>query len=198
MKKISLFFLLLIINSCALHSKGEDGKPGTNGKDGRATLGLNLDKKDKPKEIVDGILIGKTKKTDLLQEPFKEWFESSSADYQPNAEIISHLKKIPQKYSITIFMGTWCEDSQNQVPKFYKILEEIKFPEEKVTLITMQRDKTTPELFEKGLQITNVPTFIFYEDGNEMNRIVESPVETLENDMLNILSKKPYKHIYAE
>lgn len=210
MKKISLFLLLLIINSCALHSKGEDGKPGTNGKnesngidgangkDAKATLGLNLVKKDKPKEIIDGILIGKTQKTDLLQEPFKEWFENGFTDYQPDSEAINSLKEININYTITIFMGTWCEDSQNQVPKFYKILNKINFPEDKVTLITMLRDKTTPEAFEKDLNITNVPTFIFLENGKELNRIVESPVENLEKDMFTILSKKTYHHIYSE
>ena len=95
-------------------------------------------------------------------------------------------------------MGTWCEDSQNQVPKFYKILNDIHFPEDKVTLITMLRDKTTPEAFEKNLYITNVPTFIFFENDKELNRIVESPVENLEKDMFTILSKKPYRHIYSE
>ncbi|MBF04342.1 MAG: thiol reductase thioredoxin [Flavobacterium sp.] len=210
MKKISLFFLLLIINSCALHSKGEDGKPGTNGtnesngidgtngKDGKAALGLNLVKKDKPKEIGDEILVGKTQKKDLLQEPFKEWFENGFTDYQPDSEIMNSLKGINFNYTITIFMATWCEDSQNQVPKFYKILNEINFPEDKVTLITMLRDKTTPEAFEKELNITNVPTFIFFENGKELNRIVESPVENLEKDMVTILSKKPYRHIYSE
>jgi len=60
----------------------------------------------------------------------------------------------------------------------------------------MARDKTTPEQFEKGLHITNVPTFIFYKNGKEVNRIVESTVIYLEQDMLDIVSGNKYKHIY--
>ncbi|WP_130735339.1 thioredoxin family protein [Flavobacterium sp. J27] len=193
MKKISIILLLIVLNSCALHSKGEEGKSNRNDKNSSHTDESSV------KEITeDGILVGKTKKKDLLQEPFNEWFEAGFADYQPNSELINQIKKLNIDYTITIFMGTWCEDSQNQVPKFYKILKELNFSEEKTTLITMLRDKTTPDLFEKGLKITNVPTFIFFEKGKEVNRIVESPVETLEADILQILSKQPYRHTYAE
>ena len=207
MKKISLIAILTLLTSCSVHTKGEEGKSGElgmngkdgeNGKDGKSTVDLNLEKKNQLKEITDGILIGKTKKSDLEQVPFNEWFENGYNDYQPNIEIINQIKELPLDYTITIFMGTWCEDSQIQVPKFYKILNEINLPEKKINLITMKRDKTTPEQLEKDLNITNVPTFIFYENGKEVNRIVESPVENLELDILTILSKKPYKNIYAK
>jgi hypothetical protein len=60
----------------------------------------------------------------------------------------------------------------------------------------MTREKTTPQNYEEGLHVTNVPTFIFYKDGKEMNRIVEFPIKTLESDMLTILKGEPYKHAY--
>lgn len=144
------------------------------------------------------ILIGKGSIKDLQQEPFNEWFAQSYNNYSLTEEMKSEIQKNLKDYTITIFMGTWCEDSQNQVPKFYKILEDVDFPSKKITLITMARDKTTPEQFEKGLNITNVPTFIFYKNGKEVNRIVESPVVSLEQDMLDIISGKSYKHIYSE
>lgn len=206
--------------SCAINTKGQDGKPGepgkngTNGKNGGSggfggnggnggrggdgVVSISLASQNNPKEITDGILIGKAQKSDFQQEPFNEWYTSGFNAYKTNPEIIKELKNHTKDIKITLFMGTWCEDSQNQVPDFYKILEEIGYNEKNVTLITMKRDKTTPELFEKGLNITNVPTIIFYKNGKEINRIVESPVESLEKDMLNILSGKPYKHIYSE
>jgi len=49
---------------------------------------------------------------------------------------------------------------------------------------------------EKDLNITNIPTFIFYKNGKEMHRIVESPMESLEKDMLKIITGQPYKHAY--
>ena len=60
----------------------------------------------------------------------------------------------------------------------------------------MDRDKKTPTGSATKNSITNVPTFIFYKDGKEVHRIVESPVEFLEDDMLAILSGAAYKHTY--
>lgn len=144
------------------------------------------------------IMLGKATKVDLQKAPFDSWFTSGFENYEPNQDIINQLKDKVTNVTVTIFMGTWCEDSQNQVPHFYKILKACQFKERGINLIAMDRDKTTPELWEKGLNITNVPTFIFYEKGQEINRIVESPKVSLEQDMLDILSNNGYKNIYAE
>ena len=37
------------------------------------------------------------------------------------------------------------------------------------------------------LQVTNVPTFIFFKDGKEQGRIIEKPKNTLEEDIANLL-----------
>ena len=39
---------------------------------------------------------------------------------------------------------------------------------------------------------------IFFKDNKELNRIVEFPIQTLEQDMLEILKGNPYKNAYAE
>lgn len=143
------------------------------------------------------IMIGKATKSDLEKAPFNSWFTAGFNEYKPNEEVINQLKDKVTNITVTIFMGTWCEDSHNQVPDFYKVLQECQFKDRGITLITMDKDKTTPKLLEKGLNITNVPTFIFYEKGIEINRIVESPIKSLEQDMLDILSKKDYKPNYS-
>jgi thiol-disulfide isomerase/thioredoxin len=142
------------------------------------------------------MLVGKITKSDLLQEPFAIWFKTGEESYKPKATAIDLLKKIKQDYTISIFMGTWCGDSKEQVPHFYKIMTAIDFDLSKTTLIAVNREKTTPEKYEGGLNITNVPTFIFYKNGKEIKRIVETPVETVEEDMLKILTAQPYKHQY--
>ena len=95
-------------------------------------------------------------------------------------------------------MGTWCEDSQREIPALQKILEAADYKEEQVEMIAMTHDKDTPQGLEEGYEIEYVPSIIFFKDGAEMNRIVEYPQETLEKDMVKILSGKPYKHYYAE
>lgn len=144
------------------------------------------------------IMIGQASKSDLEKSPFNTWYTSGFNEYEPNKEVINQLKDKVTNVTVTIFMGTWCEDSQNHVPDFYKVLEACQFKDRGITLIAMDKNKTTPELFEKNVNITNVPTFIFFEKGIEINRIVESPKISLEQDMLDILSRKNYTPNYAE
>lgn len=142
------------------------------------------------------MLVGTSSKAEIEQAPFSTWYSVNHDSYKPNPATIEELKKHTNSVSIAIFMGTWCEDSQHQVPAFYQVLEQLKFDEKEVTLITVDRTKSTPDHLEKDKNITNVPTFIFYKNGKEMHRIVESPVESLEKDMLKIVTGQTYKHSY--
>ena len=86
-------------------------------------------------------------------------------------------------------MGTWCSDSRREVPRFYKILDEIEYPSENVSLINVNRDIEGLGDEVTGLEIHFVPTFIFYRNDEEIGRIVEIPYESLEKDMLELVKK---------
>lgn len=146
----------------------------------------------------EDILIGKQNKKALTEAPHAEWFVENYEDYNINPEIKPMIKPLLENVSIKVFMGTWCSDSRREVPTFYKILDAANFNYDHLELITVSREKTTPEGYEKGLDIKRVPTFIFYKDGKEIGRYVEFAVTTLEDDMLSILSGGNYKHSYYE
>ncbi|KJJ38351.1 thioredoxin family protein [Aequorivita vladivostokensis] len=144
------------------------------------------------------MLLGKANRKGFQMDAFKSWFNTGYENYKVDSETLEKLKPLLKDATITVFMGTWCEDSQRETPHFYKILDEANFDESKLTLITVSDEKTTPQGFEDAKNITNVPTLIFYKNGKELSRIVEYPIESLEKDMLAILSGKEYKHAYAE
>ncbi|MGB3841143.1 MAG: thioredoxin family protein, partial [Bacteroidales bacterium] len=91
----------------------------------------------------------------------------------------------------TIVIGTWCSDSQEQIPKFYKIINLLEYDENKILLIGVDKKKQAREYesLVQSLNIEKIPTFIFYKDEKEISRIIESPETTLEMDMLKILNK---------
>lgn len=155
----------------------------------------NAQKKDTK---VPTMLVGEKERTDLTQKPFDTWFNKNYESYQVDTEALKNLIPLLKGVTIKVFMGTWCGDSKRETPRFYKIMDAAKVKKRKITLITMNRSKKTPDKFEEGLNITNVPTFIFYKNGEEINRIVEYPIETLEKDMIALLSGKAYKHAYAD
>lgn len=144
------------------------------------------------------ILLGTVDEEGFKQEPFNVWYNTNYSEYKVDEALVDELKSLSKDIDIKTFMGTWCEDSQRETPNFNKLLDAIDFREKDHSLYALSREKTTPQQFENDLNITNVPTFIFYKDGKEINRIVEYPIESLEKDMLNILSGKDYKHAYAE
>jgi len=142
------------------------------------------------------MLVGTASLDSLQTEPFVSWYEDIRNEYTPNQETIDKLRPLLKDIHIMLLMGTWCNDSRREVPRFVKILEETGYPPDEVEVIAVDREKTTPGQFESGLELMQVPTFIFYRDGEELGRIVEFPMEDLESDMLKILSGQPYRHAY--
>ncbi|MGV6828673.1 MAG: hypothetical protein ACWA45_04680 [Flavobacteriales bacterium] len=136
-------------------------------------------------------LLGKINKEALLKKNYNEWFLKGYESYKPNQAILAKIKPLIQDFTIKAFMGTWCGDSKKEIPRFYKILDELNFPLDRLTLVALSREsnsyKQSPGGEQEGLTIHRVPTFIFYKDGIEINRIVESPKNLLEEDILHII-----------
>lgn len=145
-------------------------------------------------------LLGIINKEGLTKTPYNEWFSKNYDDYLVNDKVVKKLKDSLKQYEITVFLGTWCGDSKREVPRFYNILKTAKFPENQLKVVAVDRTeeayKQSPTKEEKGLNIHRVPTLIFYKNGNEVNRIVESPLETLENDILKIVTDNKYTPNY--
>lgn len=136
------------------------------------------------------VLWGELNQEGLSQAPFNSWFTNGFTKYEPDLAITEQLKLALRSYSITVFMGTWCGDSKREVPRLIKILEMANFDMNKLTIIGVRGDapyyKMGPNKEEFGMAIHRVPTIILYQNGSEVNRIVESAVATLEQDLLNI------------
>ena len=198
----NIFLIISIIGLSACNSSKEKNKVNENPSKEMISESRSLGTKEKINDTVpyeeSVMLLGKANRTGLQMDAFKNWFNAGYSDYKLDSETVEHLKPLLKDVNITVFMGTWCEDSQRDTPHFYKILDEVGFNESKLTLITVSEEKTTPQGFEDGKNITNVPTFIFYKNEKELGRIVEYPIESLEKDMVAILSGKEYKHAYAE
>lgn len=145
-------------------------------------------------------LLGKIDKNGLQGENYKAWFIKNYEAYKPNLTIVETIASALKGYTITLFLGTWCGDSKQEVPKFYKVLEACNFPLDQLSVIAVSRKpnmyKQSPQHEEAGLNIHRVPTFIFYINGKEINRIVEHPIETFEQDIQNIIIKNKYKSNY--
>lgn len=90
---------------------------------------------------------------------------------------------------VILVMATWCGDSKEWVPRFYKIMDQLNFKYKNLTLIAVDRAKKAPGTNVESLKIELVPTFIFYRKNVELGRIIEVPADLLEKEILKIVSK---------
>jgi hypothetical protein len=136
------------------------------------------------------ILCGNCDRSGLEKGEFGKLFEEYYQIYEPDKTVIDQLKTKKEGVEILIVLGTWCSDSQEQVPKFFKILDQVRFNKKDVQLICVDRDKKACEVDIVNYNIQKVPTFIIYRKGREVGRIIETPYSTLEKDLLMFFNEE--------
>ncbi len=120
------------------------------------------------------ILKGEITKSDLANNPAYTWYAESQKIYPvPNAAAVEGMRKNKDNVNIVIFGGTWCEDTHFVLPKFFKIQEASGFPDDRITIYAVDRNKKTLGTYADDYHITNVPTIIVMKDGKEVGRVVE-------------------------
>lgn len=124
----------------------------------------------------------------VLQSPLYAWFDSGYAAYRPNPEYLERLKGMKDSVQILIVYGSWCPDSKREMPHFFKIMDQIGFPADRITMIATDRTKRLPEGIPEQYGVTHVPTFILTYRGVEAGRIVELPKNSLEQDLVELLA----------
>lgn len=138
----------------------------------------------------DTILIGYCTRTVFSNLPYSDWFVSEYKSYVPNNEVMSELKDVVSEDNhIVVVFGSWCSDSKEQVPRFFAIIDKLSLYDDMIDIIAVDRKKQADDIDMSSYNIEKVPTFIFYKNGREIGRIIETPKTTLENDMKQILKK---------
>lgn len=135
-------------------------------------------------------LVGQVSRSELQTGNFGDLFINEYQAYKPNQEILTQLKKYIYDCQIVLVLGTWCHDSQQQVPRFYKLLDELHYNTSAITNICVDKNKNAEGTSVNTLNIERVPTFIFFKDDKEIGRIIETPNTSLEEDTYHILAIK--------
>lgn len=143
------------------------------------------------------VLVGSIERNDLREAPHGAWFEPMYQSYQPDEEALRTIQENINDYEIRMFMGTWCADSQLEVPKFYKLLDLSDYNMNNLQVTAVREDKTLPDGSQEDFGVRYVPTIIFFKDGEEVGRFVEYAQEELEEDIAKIVSGQEYEHSYA-
>ena len=146
------------------------------------------------------MLLGEITVQDLKQDPFSEWYSDEFDTYEVDTELINAIDS-PEEYTYEVFLGTWCGDSRREFPRIAKIFNEMGVDINDVLIVTVDRDKISPNREQEGKDIRYVPTLIVSKDNQEIGRIVESPsseIATLESDLFEITLGIPPIPNYTE
>ncbi len=133
------------------------------------------------------MFVGTITRENFQDSNFAGWFNSEYTNYDVDTKLLNKSNNNYEGKIIKIVLGTWCSDSRREVPRFIKILDFIGFPEDKLFFICVDRDKKGLYDEVDDLNIEYVPTFIVYENGKEIGRIIETPILTLEKDLIKIV-----------
>jgi thiol-disulfide isomerase/thioredoxin len=121
---------------------------------------------------------------------FPEW-KLEYDEFAPDTTALDSFYLIKNKYQVEIYMGTWCSDSEREVPRFIKIVESSSLKNKlEYKIFGVDRSKSLPGKSIEDKNIERVATFIVFKDGKEIGRIVETPKKSLEKDLLKILLKE--------
>ena len=101
------------------------------------------------------------------------WYNSSAASYKPDTATLSVFERAKSKVQFVIFGGTWCEDTQFILPKFFKLQEMSGVADNTITFFGVNRAKKSLASITEALNIINVPTIIVMKEGKEIGRVVE-------------------------
>jgi thiol-disulfide isomerase/thioredoxin len=119
------------------------------------------------------VLKGFLSRADIENDTSFNWFKANMKLGQADANAVAAFKKNASKFQVIIFGGTWCDDTQNLLPVFYRLVDKSGFPDSSVTLMGVDRAKTSLYNLHNVFHITDVPTFIVMQDGKEIGRVVE-------------------------
>jgi thiol-disulfide isomerase/thioredoxin len=133
------------------------------------------------------IFKGRISLEDLKSESSFRWYAKAEKSYNPDSTAVGYLSTELPDFTIIAFMGTWCDDSQDLIPKLAKVLTRAGFPEDKLVLYGVDRAKKTNGIESEMFQISRVPTIILFKANHEAGRVVESVNKNLESDLARII-----------
>ena len=114
------------------------------------------------------------------------WYRENYSLEEVSVEALNTINNFSKEVTVEAFFGTWCDDSRYWVPAFIGLIDKTELADQ-VSLVALPRSKKTAETTKLKEIIERVPTFVFWRDGQEIGRIVESPEVSLAEDMIRII-----------
>jgi thiol-disulfide isomerase/thioredoxin len=133
----------------------------------------------------DSEMLGPLTREAVLKD-YPDWQEVVAL-YQPDGPALDGLQAFNRSVQVEVFLGTWCPDSKAHVSEFFKVMDLADNALISATYIGIPRDKAQRSEYYRGKDIQKLPTFLVFVEGQEKGRIIEVPLKSMEQDLLDIL-----------
>ncbi len=112
----------------------------------------------------------------------EEKFAAEFNEFQVNEDDLARMKLLEGKRLVVLF-GTWCPDSQREVPRLLKLIEQSGVKLAKLELVAVDREKQDPDGLHRQFDLKYTPTFVVMDGDKELLRVVEKPEKSLAEDL---------------
>lgn len=118
------------------------------------------------------------------------WMRNDISWYKPNSAAVTNLKAVKDTVQLIVVVGTWCEDSHIVFPQLLKLCTEAGFDFKRITIVGVDRKKTTLGSLCEALGVTKAPTILVLKAGKEIGRVEEYGTSGLyDKDLSEVLLK---------
>tara|TARA_B100000767_G_scaffold114776_1_gene109453 strand:- start:790 stop:1353 length:564 start_codon:yes stop_codon:yes gene_type:complete len=144
------------------------------------------------------VLIGYLNRANLNLPEFQAWFKPEYENIKIPEGWSAKYLSLAENLEFNFFLGTWYGHTQCELGGMFKLFNILGRSEDQIEIYPVSEYKDSPLIYEKEFDILNIPTLIFIEDGNELNRIVEFSIKSLVENFSKILKKLPYEDLYVD
>lgn len=106
-----------------------------------------------------------------------------------SAQVINQINMIEQETQIRAFFGTWCHDSQREIPYLLQLMQSVDNPNVTFDLIALNLKKQESTGQAQAAQIKYTPTIVVYQNNTEVGRIVEKTSMPIGEEILAIIQE---------
>jgi thiol-disulfide isomerase/thioredoxin len=109
-------------------------------------------------------------------------FSAEYQVYKGSEQELVGMKSI-EGLSVLVLFGTWCHDSERDVPRLLKLLEQSQVKIKELKLVGVNYNKQDPEGLHRDFDLRYTSTIILLDGDRELGRIVERPNVSIGEDL---------------
>jgi hypothetical protein len=128
---------------------------------------------------------------DDVEKAVPAWVQAE-VDSHPDSTLATQLTHVDPGAVVTIYFGTWCGDSRRELSRLWRAFDDLGIDPSSlpftIRYVGIDEKKKEPADAVRQGQVRFLPTIIVERDHHELGRIVESPPDSVEGDLLGLLT----------